>query len=1277
MFNRMVFTLALLALACLCRPAAAETVALRGYGKVTADLSPNRAVFTCESAQKADVLLGKLLADLFWDAGAAHLQHTVAVKGAAFTVHSWAPYGALLAARAGRQVVLLGGAEEAAVARSAALEPLLFGRDVACAPAQPYPVYLDAFDLRAYKFYTHAMSSVSKLGLDTHWPFLEQLGLSAMSFQQLLFHRMSPAPGVIETTATDYEMKEAERHGGLVMAGISGGGEFPLWVYNKYPEVMAQPTPTTLFGSWGGAGAAGAHYESWGIPEATLAATGLTFLRQSMQRYLSSPALGGWLLYSGAPGMEMAMHSRSGMYWDYSPVAEGEFRKWLREVRGYTLADMGRRWYGDSGHFTSWDQITVPDLNDFYGGTCVGGVRLADNWQFQPAAPEATVPPPAGDPRWLPYALPPSQQGDFLPWGPSFYRTTFNGDRWQQPGQSLYLACVANNYAREGISLWLNGKLLGQFKPTDNTIGGVQVEITGLVTPGANQLVFKVPSTSPHNEGRIVGPVYLCPVQPKFYPYLGPQLNARYADLRLFQGYGVYRIHLPVAEMARAVDPDRPFVFSPGSGADTADAAEQLAVRFGGSLQNTGREAYTFPYWTGYGYVGGFYGTSEPSATTTGPNLDRLLGMISFDGDSNHILFWDIENYINYEKETGWFTKHARQIQLFGKALRDNPRLVLYRSSRNALLGSTTFSRYDIGNSDMQAAHYDNVYANDSDVLSGRIDKFPVLFDTGDDFLEPDMLAALTRYVTNGGTFVASPATGRHTLEEVNSYPLGPLVGCTLANPQKRGTLRFGTNLPVLNAYAGQSFAADGIALTPVPGPHAIVPLATWEDGTLAIGVRQVGQGRVIVLGSGFWRAEGLRNDFYDKFFGDLGIGRTATADSPTVWTHKFVTKNGLQDWIIAFNITNAPQTVGLAYQVAGQPAVVWNMTTRQAVDFTYTPEGWVRLAPVSLDPQSLAIFGSPRGSLLGGLPVWWGEKTKYWKRCDATAPAVPAAPAEVIALDQWRFTPDPDAKISATEAWKTAGFADGAWQSVPSGIWDLIFTDPARRHYHGLALYRRSFTLPAAWSGHRVTLNLECFNTPIVYDAGEFYLNGKLVTTYAARGWAQFYNYDVTALLRPGTNVLAVKVTGGAQFSGIAAPIWLAPEKLLSPVIDLAGPWAAVKQDYRTQETVTLPGTVTARYLVRTVALPADWAQKTVYLHVETGRQWLGSVVVNGHPLNLNAALHPYPLRAEINLTPFLKPGQDNRLELWPYQTIPGKGNPNDLEEEKVDILALRLGCL
>ena len=104
---------------------AAESVDLRGYGRIQASIAPQRSEFSCESDAKADILLGKLLADLFWDAGAGHVARSVKAGSREVVVHLWPPYGALVAGRSRNRVLVLGGTDEQDAIRLAGKEPLL------------------------------------------------------------------------------------------------------------------------------------------------------------------------------------------------------------------------------------------------------------------------------------------------------------------------------------------------------------------------------------------------------------------------------------------------------------------------------------------------------------------------------------------------------------------------------------------------------------------------------------------------------------------------------------------------------------------------------------------------------------------------------------------------------------------------------------------------------------------------------------------------------------------------------------------------------------------------------------------------------------------------------------------------------------------------------------------------------------------------------------------------------------------------------------------------
>ena len=52
--------------------------------------------------------------------------------------------------------------------------------------------------------------------------------------------------------------------------------------------------------------------------------------------------------------------------------------------------------------------------------------------------------------------------------------------------------------------------------------------------------------------------------------------------------------------------------------------------------------------------------------------------------------------------------------------------------------------------------------------------------------------------------------------------------------------------------------------------------------------------------------------------------------------------------------------------------------------------------------------------------------------------------------------------------------------------------------------------------------------------------------------------------------------------------------------------------------------------------------------------QQWLRIVVVNGHSISYNAFLHPFPLVTDINITPYIRPGKENRVELRPNSILP-----------------------
>ncbi len=1247
---------------------AAETVDLRGYGKVSAELTANRAAFTCENAEKADILLGKLLADLFWDKSQEDRQSVIAVHGKPVTVHSLPGQGSAAIARAGAAVVILGASDPRQVEVLAGNEPLLAGGDVTSRQAKPYPLYLDFYDNRALKAFVHPMHSVHKLGLDSHWPFLNIFGGGA-AFLHPLPNFDSPAPGVIQWTATDYEVRQAEMKGGMVVPGPGGGGEAPLWEYNADPDHMMKASDATLLGQWNGIGMAGAHYESWGLPLETRHRLDLGFLRQAMERYRGSAAVGGWYVFAGSPGIEFGFHDRATLSWDQSRDGEASWRKWLRDIQHYSLAETGQRWHGDPKRFAHWEDVKVPDANEFFGRLGPDSFRISEGWRWRAAQAEEKNPPAADAPGWAPVEMPPSHDQLLLPASEaSFFQTTFDPSAWRaelkngEPGNAapdVWLVFAGDGLGKDAARVMLNGVELEAPRDSEAREGPFAMRATGALKAGRNELTVRLKKARETSNGKLAGAVFLTRHEPKYMPYLGPGANARYSDFRQWQAWAIYEYHRDMIKLARRLDSDRPLILS-GSSHQLFDHSAALAADFGMAVEHTGREAWYHPWWPGLGLIAGFYGAGEESGSARGDVLDREFSWIMFDADSSHTFFWDVEDYILRERQDGWFSNHRRSLELFGKYLRSKPGVVVFRSSESGILGKDSPNNWDIGRGELQKAHYDNGYAGERELKAGLLNDYPLLVDSGSEYMEPDTVAAIRKYVEAGGTFVAFHNTGVHAALEPDSSPISALTGFKASSEDKAGRIGFASDLPLFKGWEGRKFEGWGRVLSPA-APDAI-PLARWADGGAAIGYRKIGKGRVIVLGSTFWRfgkdlsgvwrtPADLDRAFLEQLLTDAGVARNANATIPEIWARKMVTKNGLQDWLLAINSTESSRTADVWMRTDQPPDEVLDLQTNAPAPFRLD-NGGVWIEGVNFAAYGVKTFAVKRRAIAAALPTWWREKTVYWKRApeeiaaaSASLPAVGPGSPNVMNFESWRFQPDPDGALGRANSWMKAEFNDASWKKLNVGPWSPL--DPASKESRGGGVYRKKFILPPDWSNKRILLSLYSFDPPIVFDAGRFFVNGVPVAAYTAKGGTQSLNYDVTSKLHPGENVLAVTVSGGAQFAGLGGAIWLEAWQPLEEAIDLNSGWKLVPREGADPVEAPSPIRAKGRHLVRDFDAPAKWKGQTVYLELSSNDQWIRHILINGKPINYNSYAHPFGLWSRINLTPYLKPGEVNKLQL------------------------------
>jgi len=1273
----------------------ATAISLRGYGKVEAHLGAQSNEFLCESPEKADILLGKLLADMFWDAGAAHIEKSVSVGGHDVTIHVWGPFGAAVAGRAGSHVLIAGGGNEQETLDLVRKDARFASRLFQSKPSNPYPAYLDFFDLRAFKSNN---SYVLLKDLNKMWPAAKQLGFTGITGD--LRFAFTPADGVVDWSGTDYHVAAAEREKSLLTMKISTG-QWPRWAWNAHPDYIGQMSSHSVL--------------DWSIHGQQLnEGLGLTpdqrqmslqYLRDAMVRYRNSPALGGWELYVGDYIFETYfMKDYQGLL-DYSPTGLEGFRRWLRETRRYSLKDLGERWYGEPRHFNGWNEVRLfDDINGFFGDLNESSLHIREGWRWKKAEAADVTAPKEDDPGWVPFEMPPAKYMFMFP-KPGFYKVTFDPAEWlkKNPGKDVYLVCNINAAGWQEYPIWLNGDALGTFKSKiDPYNGPIALKLTGLLRAGRNLLVVR-------SADRIHGPIFLTTTKPVRYPYWGQHRNAQYLDMLEWQLDALNSKVSSAMEFARRIDPDKPFVLS-ATGLIVKDGQGEALSRFGGTMHDTGYEASYRPFDMRFGYAGGFYGDCEPSATPFRAEdlqtknttvIERMLGWMLINGEGSVNYLGSPLTYLELEEQTGWFSKNKRLIQLVGKYLPEKPKIAIFFSSQNLLLGGS-MAEWDIGRGELHAAHYDNVYVSESMLAKGIADEYPVLFDSGTLFMGQDTVEAIRRYVEKGGTFVALHDTGQHGLLDADSWPMGQLTGFKAVATSKKGKIRFEKNLPLFRGWEGKEFEGEGssldwkdtesakdVSLGLRPSAKDAIALARWEDGTVAVGMRPIGKGRVMVLGStfwrsgrdlggsGMWRTQDVERTFFESLFKDLGVQRSATASTPLVYTRKFITKNGLEEWLGAFNTMGADLKADVSFAVSQKPDQLLDMATEKPVAFEYA-DGWVKVKEAAISGYGVRIFGVRRSTLAGGVLYWWGEKTKFWRSPEIkpsaevkplveTGRANQSSPA-TIRFESWKFYADKDNSAGKSDDWTRVSFDDRSWRKSAGRPWDLAYSD--LRDFVGTGLYRSiPFSIPRSWEGR--DLEVAIVPSPGMWlPPDEFYLNGRKIAGLAKPKRA----YVVTDMLRKDGNVLSVKVTAdkfaASRGGGLYFAIWLRPKRTLAPSISLLGDWQAVMGDWLSRQPASLPGKVKAKYIVREFEVPEQWRGRNVYVSFSPGLQ-NACIMLNGQA----AVTTPGLDSQDINLTPFIKFGQKNRIEIWPQNTFWLNSTKGD-EEGIIDLTSIEIGC-
>lgn len=1276
-------------------------IALRGYGTVSGtqtrfSVNGGRAAslqIVCESPEKAKLLHAKFISDLGLMPGVEAKK----LKMAGGDVAAWsvAEQGWVCAIVSGGEVVIL----------SASKQPLLNSlyasiqgdrAGFAYEPQTQVPMYLDRWDRFGFRAYNQVFNTPSDKTEQTYdytagLEFQEKNGRVGAVIVTAV-SSVDTAEGLVRFPSWDWYAIAARDK--LLPLGLNLNFGPQTWLANRYRDQMAQKMPQYVGGFYrvsstgypGGLGGEG--WLSWSATTAEDEA--LADVQQIVKRFNDFPNMTTWL----EPHGELR-HGDHDIFLEYGPVADVTFRAFLKEKYG-TPEAVSSRW-GDAD-VKSWDDVKVPEIATFFGWG-PQAIDLTGEWkmiiQDAPAAPKSggkAQPYPPFNPNWFSVKFddskaptivaPGNDRSMFLPRRPAVYRRHFDVDAaWRNQHDRVILYVWDLNGQLYGslndktdVIVHLNGKRVSR-TPVFRAPHWVGIDVSSDLLAGGNDLAIGLP------QGYMGYRIYLSPDAPAQYPNLGKEMNARWADFADWQAYTRLHSFRRGAEMIREVDPNRQIIFM--SPSPYYSAIKELCEDFGGEFHDTGGMAGSWQD------VNTLYssGSDLPSSVEPGSPADNVKDYRLFmarwmtEGVQGIDYFIHLGNLMWDPEIRKEFESTQNMVQLVGKYNVPKAETAILMSDRAQYLtlfpwggepnpqspDSTRIEGYDrwsVRQYLMPLFRRDGI--SDGDFRRGNAAKYRVILDANTAIMDDDLVNDVEKYVRDGGIFVAFVQTGRSTSTDFNSWPISRLTGYEVTHIDPHDGGGTVTSWRELAPAPGQTiFAEDywtkntqkanGLSLRKVADDAQ--DLMLWKDGSVAVGMRPLGKGFIINVGAKFSN-DRLTNDGAEqttRLFSDIldhyKIPRIPASAKDVMMRH-FVSNNGLYDvWLLA-NFAEKQVTTNLVFTGGLNPVGCIEVQTGKPV--TIDREGnQIRLKNLKLDGGTMRAFLTPRNRIDAAPRDWFALQRNWWRGATKPSRSVPAPQMKLARdlTDDWAFQPITDAKADVTAMTK-ADFDDSQWPRMRIGIWNFPDHLKVRR-----AVFRKTFTVPAEWTNGRVDLWYQSWTYMTFYDRGRVFVDGELVKDFSVDG---VRGDDLGGKLQPGTtHTIAVEIDGKGVINGSCGDCWISFVPNAVATLDLAGEWTASPDAVHFDKKLTLPGRWDAYTAKRKVTIDAEQAaDRNVILHIETDAPMVG-VITNGHFIRRHH--HMIGTRFDLNITPWIRPGQENELELVTWERA-GQGTVKDV---------------
>ncbi|MFA6293592.1 MAG: hypothetical protein WC637_17530 [Victivallales bacterium] len=1248
-YSRSLFVVMMIAASPLLRAADTETfrAETRGFGKVDVDFrtlgekkNASLTTFSAQDPEHAKITASKRLSDLL---GFGDLK-IVADSGLPGSVLKLDNVGWWLLGTEGLKFHELFAPDKDALAKFAKEAKAVSWTAV---PARAYPRWMDCFDNAGPGVWVGGGGEPYTIPADFEW----------LKERKLAFCTRFPdesrlvAPGLADNTIFDWHSTMARQYDLPYRTLLFNGSNAGLWNYSPLPWTAAESGFLRPWLSYQSNPESHIH-----DPIPALDPYLRDWRRQVSKHLGGDPNCVGWqgsIEVGTVSVLELAAVSQT-------PGYRERWHRYLKEELGLDLAGAGRLHKGDPGFYKSWNEVEIPQRADFVGWNPKTCLSLLGNWQmhedtgrsgekaawFDPSkAPADWVEGDCADPMiqvYVPKRM--SSKPDELPF--FWMRRNFKVPAENIGGlKYLHIARGAYQYHVTPLfSVWLNGRKLKPLnKPPRYDEFSMCFAVEGILREGENSIVMNT-SGSPVNGYCFLGATPL-----RDYPFMGEAENRLWFDAVNFGNQlRMERLEERLAAM-RAAEPNRPFKLMAMK--HSLDLSTALCKKYGAHQHDTGLAGTGFIAGTGarLARAHGLPWSSEqagPPANVT-EFQQQITCYLMYGNDILDMVF-SVNSYRDRPALAAWFDTNLELIRCIGKMHLPVPPVGILFSTRASRLGFGEMWNWDAGRGALQGTGRNFAYLEIPDLQDSTVSQFSAVMDAGTVLMTEKDVEGILKYVEKGGTFVAQHHTGRHLPAKADAWPLAKAAGLSVTpkwitnEDQERQSwplekIRFTDKQKLMPSLRGKQIEGSGVSIdyvgTETGGAVAlhgkgdsIIPVAHWQDGSMAVAEWHHGKGKIIFLGSPFftrmkddrgtWVNDESRSVLFDEFLTNLGLPRDSWTGNLRLWAEIWRSKNGVYDLYPVARMEKDSRK-----QVTGQVKIRRSSPVSSVTDIgslghpqvkVEMKDGGFVLPEMEWTPMQTRMFAAPRAEIAHSGLDWFKVQSDIWR-------ALPAVPESLKAPE----IPLPDDVMPLADGWnlKVKGQPD---RVVSPGAFATLGLPE-----ESIATFEKTVTVPPAWKGRKIEL---AFNSQKgswgVNPQGKLFINGQESPLKIERTRDQSFSLDITEaatagqmrirLEVDGVNVKVVKrqpksdewkpTQGPDRPNGVTGIFYLRSTKPAIKTQPL-GPWYAATAFNRLQ--AVKPGDkVKCTYLETRFKLPGEKPAKRLFLETSAP---MGFLMLNG----------------------------------------------------------------